>query len=578
MAGGLVEEQDARPAVERAGEQDALLLAPGEHRSHVSDQGVVLHRHRGDVVVHRGEAGARLNALRVRGVGEEGDVLGDGAGEELVVLHHARDQRAVSAEAEAREWHAVDLYRAADGFEQAEQELHQRGLAAAGRADDRDRLARIHLEAHAVQHRRVGLAVAEAEAAHRDPALYRFVRRRIEVRCRRGLLRAQGDIGDALHMQAEEAELDQLLDQAREALHELRLVGDEREQHADGEGRTGACIQHQARAQPHRDDALDAEHKAVESGEQDAEALGADAGIEGIHGEVLPLCETWRLMAGEAYRLHAAQRLEEVALLARAAHDVLLGGEPHRAVEQHPADREEGGGGEHHQRELHAVEQHHRERDDHHQPVDHCLQKAAREGALDDVHRLEARRHVADVALLEPRHRQADEMAEEVGDELQVEAGAQHHQHPAAQCGDPDLQQREQQEAHAQHGDQVAVGGDEGVVHHPLHVERADEEQQLQHQRQRQHLRECTGKAGQAPDEGAQAQRGALRLRLEARRWRELQRHPAERARGLGERQAAASAGRVVDGDAVAVGAHQHHEVVQPPVQQAGQAQLAELV
>ena len=58
----------------------------------------------------------------------------------------------------------------------------------------------------------------------------------------------------------------------------------------------------------------------------------------------------------------------------------------------------------------------------------------------------------------------------------------------AAQQADADLQQQRQAKAQAQHRQQVAVGRNQHLVHHPLHEERGQDHEHLQGQRQRQDL------------------------------------------------------------------------------------------
>lgn len=74
-------------AVERPRQQYPLLLPAGECRAHVADERAIAHRHGGDVVVHRRGSGGGLDPPEVGVRGEEGDVVGDRAGEEAVVLH-----------------------------------------------------------------------------------------------------------------------------------------------------------------------------------------------------------------------------------------------------------------------------------------------------------------------------------------------------------------------------------------------------------------------------------------------------------------------------------------------------------
>lgn len=131
VAGRLVEKQQFGFAEDRAGEQDALLLAAREHRAHIADQGAVTHGHRDDVVVHGGASGACLDPESL-GVGrEEADVLGDRTCEEAVVLHHNPDPRAPGFGAEAVERFAINQDGATSRLEQPGEQLQKRGLTAA---------------------------------------------------------------------------------------------------------------------------------------------------------------------------------------------------------------------------------------------------------------------------------------------------------------------------------------------------------------------------------------------------------------------------------------------------------------
>ena len=101
MAGGLVQHQDLGALVQRPRQEDALALAAGQGRAHVADQTVVTHRHIHDVAVNLRQPRHRLYAhgrgLRI----EEADVVGEGAGEQGVVLQHRAQQLAVAALAQA---------------------------------------------------------------------------------------------------------------------------------------------------------------------------------------------------------------------------------------------------------------------------------------------------------------------------------------------------------------------------------------------------------------------------------------------------------------------------------------------
>ena len=142
VTGGFIQKEDAWPLVEGTGKQNALPLAAGEHGAHVADECVVLHRHGFDFMVNGGHARALLDpgvfGLRV----EEADVVGDGTGEQGVVLHHRAGEPPQSIEAQPPEVLATDAHLALAGGQNAEHDIDQRGLAATGGPDDGHGLSR----------------------------------------------------------------------------------------------------------------------------------------------------------------------------------------------------------------------------------------------------------------------------------------------------------------------------------------------------------------------------------------------------------------------------------------------------
>jgi hypothetical protein len=130
VARGLIKEQKARSAVERARKEDALLLPPGKSRPHIADQGAVTHRHRRYVIVNGRRPRAILDARRVGVRGEESDVVGDGAREQTVVLHHDSDHGPPPLRAEAGKRLSSDKYLARSWLQQSREQLQKGGLAA----------------------------------------------------------------------------------------------------------------------------------------------------------------------------------------------------------------------------------------------------------------------------------------------------------------------------------------------------------------------------------------------------------------------------------------------------------------
>ena len=131
---GLVEEQEARPAGERAGDLDPPLLPVGERGGETIPVGRQLQalEQRADLLaLGAARHGAHLDVLLDRHLGEESDLLEratDSQPGDLVGLPAGRV-------------HAADADAAGGGVEHAAGDVEERRLAAAVRADQPDDLA-----------------------------------------------------------------------------------------------------------------------------------------------------------------------------------------------------------------------------------------------------------------------------------------------------------------------------------------------------------------------------------------------------------------------------------------------------
>src|SRR3546814_20997084 len=86
IGGAFVEQQQARLAVERAGEEDALTLPARQRRAHVADEAVITHRQPRDIIVHAGKAGAEQHLIAIELRTEKRENLRDRAGMQQIVL------------------------------------------------------------------------------------------------------------------------------------------------------------------------------------------------------------------------------------------------------------------------------------------------------------------------------------------------------------------------------------------------------------------------------------------------------------------------------------------------------------
>ena len=128
-------------------------------------------------------ARAASSSSCVRGVGPaQPDVLLDRAVEQEGVLVHHRDQRADLGERQGAQIVAAQQDAAAVGIVEAQQQAHDRRLAAARRPDQPQPLARLGAEGEPVMHGAPRAGIGEAHVLERDGGRQRLVeagRRRI---------------------------------------------------------------------------------------------------------------------------------------------------------------------------------------------------------------------------------------------------------------------------------------------------------------------------------------------------------------------------------------------------------------
>ena len=131
-----------------------------------------------DAGVHIGQSGRLRNLLMGELVHGEGDVVGDGVGEQIVVLGHVGaalpqgvDSDCVDVAAVYEEgpvWYVVG----------PQDQIHQSGLAAAGLAHQAHVLPGFDPEAHVLQHVIFAVGIAEAQMPELDlaPDLLQWLR------------------------------------------------------------------------------------------------------------------------------------------------------------------------------------------------------------------------------------------------------------------------------------------------------------------------------------------------------------------------------------------------------------------
>ena len=218
----LVEDDDRRVLEEHARDGDALFLPARQARAVLADRRVVAHRQRAHELVDVGLLG-RGDDLVERGVGAAvGDVLADGAVEQVHVLLHQADAAPQARAGHVAHVDAVDAHRPRAHVVEARDERAGRRLAAARGAHERHGRAGLDAQRQVVDD--VGCAVvaeahvvevdgARADLQVRGAGLVLDVGLGVEdlaeaLEARRGLLKHLGEVDERLDGRRQDADVE----------------------------------------------------------------------------------------------------------------------------------------------------------------------------------------------------------------------------------------------------------------------------------------------------------------------------------------------------------------------------------
>src|SRR5699024_8464927 len=121
-----------------------------------------------DELVGPDGAGRGLDLLPARAGPAEGDVVRDGAGEQVRLLGDHHDVAGEVLHRDVPQVHAVQRHPTLGGVVEAGDELGDRGLAGTGLAHQGDGLAGGDVQVHRLQHQRAVLGVAEGNVLEVD--------------------------------------------------------------------------------------------------------------------------------------------------------------------------------------------------------------------------------------------------------------------------------------------------------------------------------------------------------------------------------------------------------------------------
>ena len=494
--GGVVQDQDARLGQQGTGDRHALALPAAERQAALADErvetiGQLLEQLRQPGALRRGG-----DVLLARVGARVGDVVAERRREQEGVVrdhgHLAAQRRGIHL----AHVHAVHEHGALVHVVQARDEHHERRLARAGRPDDRDGAARLHVDVDTAEHRLVTV-IAEAHAAQ----LHAPAARRQRLCVRRG----------------REARLAvEQLEHARPARHgalghperhaepahrprEHQDVAVERDELADGDAAVDRlpAANEQQRGEPELGEEAD------EGRVERAQARGDHRLVEHARDRPAEAAQLALLLRERLHHAHAADVLLGLGGQLGDALLHLLRGRPVALSVAEGDPDDERGGGEGHRREAGIERDHHDRRD---QDRDGGLDQEDQAVAEEEAHRLQV--HGG------PRHQLAGLLPVEEGQLERLEVLV----HPVAQvvldpqrdpAGNDPARDAERQPQHprARHGERQrpevsAAGPDlvdraaDQVWHQHAHAHRGGRE----HEREDHAATVWAEKAEQAPE------------------------------------------------------------------------------
>ena len=171
----IVEDQNIVVLEQRPRDGNALLLSAGQRYAALADRRIVALFKGLDEIVRRRSAGGfkhqLVNRVRLRNA----DVVPHGSRIQERLLQHQTHARAQVLLSNLRDAHAADQNVAALDLVKPLHQMHQRGFAAAGRAQNGDGLSGFHRKTNVLEHR-ILLFILKADMAKLDVPVDRSVK------------------------------------------------------------------------------------------------------------------------------------------------------------------------------------------------------------------------------------------------------------------------------------------------------------------------------------------------------------------------------------------------------------------
>ena len=574
----LVEEDELRVLVDRPGDQQPLLLPLAQPVALHADPRVVAQRQAVHVRADVGHLHGPQKPLAVDPLLAGCHVAGDRVGEDESVLHHRPRSRPPDVRVEVAQPGVAHPHLAPVRLVEAQEELHDRRLAAPARPDDGRHPVVRDGQAHALE----GVVAVRPVVAEEDVLQpQRAVGGQLRPFRPWRLLLVLPLVDLAQPLQADlgvlqgAGEGDELLDRRRELAHD---VG-ERHHHAQRH----APLHHRPGGDERDEDVGRLVEKEAAQLLVLLQRQSLHADLEQLHLNPLPLPAHPRLAVVQLDLLHSRHQLDQVAPLARRLGEALDVELPPVAHEgQHPrhvkpvAHQEEG-------QHAQVVVGQDEPEDDEVDEREEGVERRAGHERLDPVVVAHPLQQVAHHLRVKETQRQSRQLRQEVGDQRDVDPAVHVQQDPAPdelhrELGGDDHQLGDQDE-----GDEAQVVVAHAHVDQALRQEGEDELQQAGRHHAQDQLPQLAAVGRQVAEEIAHAppprplllaQRQEVGPRLQQQgRPRVLPRHPGAQPAALELLPAVDRPPRrgVGDVETPLLGAVADHEMRLVPMQDAGQ-------
>ena len=310
-------------------------------------------------------------------------------------------------------------------------------------------------------------------------------------------------------MQAENPELQRLLDQRHRSFGKVLPVSHECEHHAHRQ----LSREHELRSKKHDQDQFDPEDEIIDRAERDLGAAKTNIGIRDLCIAIEPLPFAFAFAIEQLQTLDGADGLDEGRVLMRAGLNRRLRASPQDAVKRKPDGRVQAASAHTtinasvglYTKIITSVSRAMI-------PSIRAVIMPSAKKIADRLQRGESGQHVADMPLFKEGRRQPDQVTKQPCAQMEVNDVLHHQQNQRSHCARRHAHQHQDAETQRQYDEKIDIASCDDLVDGQLHIERPGENQNLQHRRKDEDLHQRVGAAAQLTPEHRERQPRAFIL------------------------------------------------------------------